>query len=211
MDLSSSFSATSSTALERGIPLSICQFARSPDFDSSTLGVVEIMILHAIDKCIHAKVKWIMALELTLAASKTRKLSPSGAETIFITVEADRADNQVQEMLDLANSDASLSTMERIVAKATSVLTSLLRRHGLLAEILPNQPSYLPLSYHSQNFTKLRIAALDYFYGSPTLIQFQSRSHGPLAGGLEILGHISIPKRSMRMGSGPSRSITNDA
>ena len=84
--------------------LTQCQKTHGQLFPCDYIIVVEIMILHAIDKCISSKVKWIMALELTLAVSKKRKVDLNTMETIHVTLETYESEIKTQPMLDLGSS-----------------------------------------------------------------------------------------------------------
>ncbi|EGF78904.1 hypothetical protein BATDEDRAFT_26309 [Batrachochytrium dendrobatidis JAM81] len=151
--------------------LSIRDFTDSPALSSINTGVVEIMVLHACDKCIYSKTKWLLAMDMGRNALQhmhpgMQQLLPQ--EDVQIVLE-NLSGKDISNVPDYSNIDPTLNDMALATHHQTAVFSRLLLRYNLWEAIadsdypnVPKQPGDA-VDWKMCSFTMLRKRLADHF------------------------------------------------
>ncbi|KAI8814016.1 hypothetical protein BJ742DRAFT_788200 [Cladochytrium replicatum] len=165
--------------------LSISEFTNLPKrkANSGNFGVVELTVIHAAEKCILSKMKWIVAMEISgntakRIVSRTTSETDSDSESnrnAEIHVVAESEDGlQTIEIIPQVQKDQTILDIEKTLTHRASVLWHLIRTYELSQEagVPISQPHWRTIS-----FTKVRKGLLEAFANnrhSPISLQFSS-------------------------------------
>ncbi|KAI8813117.1 hypothetical protein BJ742DRAFT_767730 [Cladochytrium replicatum] len=151
--------------------LSISEFTNLPKrkANSGNFGVVELMVIHAADRCVLSKMKWIVAMEISGNTAKriiSRTTSDFDAESesklnAELQVVAESEDGlQTIGIIPQVQKDQTIFDIEKALTHQASVLWHLIRRYELAedAGVPYTQPHWRTIS-----FTKVRKGLLDLF------------------------------------------------
>ncbi|KAJ1567604.1 hypothetical protein HK405_005412 [Cladochytrium tenue] len=169
--------------------LSISNFAglprRSGKVSSANFGVVELMVLVACDKVIYQKIKWILAMDMVLAARRHLRLYPEGEENeskLVVVLETEEGDQQAH-VPDISGFDKAIDDLEATLMRQLAVFSQLLRRYGLL-EVLQNHYPGMPLDpilpWTQLSFTRLRRQLAEHFASRDDTLPFNVTPALPL-------------------------------
>ncbi|KAJ3397450.1 hypothetical protein HDU92_007839 [Lobulomyces angularis] len=153
--------------------LSISEFVDDTTLDSNSgnIGVVELMIIHAGDKCIFSKSKWILAMGMCMAANKHLNLLQNNlkSEELSIVLETESGDDVdlIRDMKQFVL-DPSINSIEKSLYLQVSIFTRLLIKYNLIdVDVLnyldpnsKNKQKYLlkstQINWKLVSFTKIR-------------------------------------------------------
>ncbi|KAJ3324420.1 hypothetical protein HDV06_006831 [Boothiomyces sp. JEL0866] len=130
--------------------------------DKSNCGIVEIMILNCINRCIVAKQKWIIAMDIVLASRNHLHSSFIPADEEYLDVAMETIEISTKSFPDLTSYDNSIYNMEKNLHKSTMLLSRLLWRYEL-SELAGYSQLYSRIDWRKISFTNLKANLSDYF------------------------------------------------
>jgi hypothetical protein len=113
--------------------LSIKEFTDSDAAHSGNMGIVELLILHACDRAIFSKQKWILAMDMFIAAQKRLHPLRTLLRDFSILLETEEG-IETFAVLD-SSSSPSVQEVEKTLNLSVSVLSQQLYKYSVMQGI----------------------------------------------------------------------------
>ncbi|KAL3899279.1 MAG: hypothetical protein SGCHY_002158 [Lobulomycetales sp.] len=98
---------------------------------SGNFGVVELMLLHACDRCIFSKAKWILAMDMCIAKNKELHEKARGIRQFKVVLETEDG-QEIMVSGDSRDYDSSLRDIEKSLLLSVSVFSQQLWKYNVM-------------------------------------------------------------------------------
>ncbi|KAI8896108.1 hypothetical protein BC833DRAFT_598880 [Globomyces pollinis-pini] len=143
--------------------------------NSKNVGVVEIMIMHLLNKCIQYKERWILSMDIVLASRNHlhRSSVPTSEDSHKVRLETEEF--QRKTLPDLSHYDNSIYNIEHNIQQNSLILSRLIWRYGidLKCKYLKYQFKDSKINWKTISYTRLKKDIMDVFKSNNEKLKFE--------------------------------------